>query len=183
MEIPSVIKNNIVKPKNLYHRRLNHKTIDDILSKGTILPSSHIKGRPLLSKLDFVSLTEGKCVKTGGPIQMVFDYDKLTSINKISKLWQKGSKDMFLFELEHRSQGPVKIGDSIKEIVLYKNYMTVDYPQFKNITSHKRDMSIKEKRVIEIGKKHNIPVRIVHFESEECSEKERSEELKGILEN
>lgn len=67
--------------------------------------------------------------------------------------------------------------DDIKEIVLYKNFMTKDMSHVGKLPVHKRDMTIQEKGIKDIGKKYKIPIRIVPMESRECDKEEIDQEL------
>lgn len=172
-------------PKYLYHRTNHSKDIESILEKKAIIPSIQLKKKETKCgsrSFEFVSMTEGKCVESGGKLQIVFDTEKITKNNEIFNLWEKiretYPKSIFLHELEWRSCNPVKIEkDDIKEIVLYKNFMTTFAPHFEKSPTHKIEMTIQEKRIKDIGKKYKIPIRIVPMESKECNEEERKQEL------
>lgn len=176
-------------PKYLYHRTNHFKDIESTLEKKAIVPSIQLKKKETKCgsrSLDFVSMTEGKCVESGGKLQIVFDTEKITKKNEIFNLWGKiietDPKSIFLRELEWRSCNPVKFEkDDIKEIVLYKNFMTKDAPHFGKLPTYKREMTIQEKGIKDIGKKHKIPIRIVSMESKECDEEERKQELREKL--
>lgn len=173
-------------PKYLYHRTNHFKDIENILEKKAIVPSIQLKKKETVCgsrSFDFVSMTEGKCVESGGKLQIVFDTEEITKKNKIFNLWRKikeaDPKSIFLRELEWRSCSPIKFEkEDIKEIVLYKNFMTKDTPHLGEFPSYKRDITIQEKGIQKIGKKHNIPIRIVPIESKECSREEIEQELK-----
>jgi hypothetical protein len=172
-------------PKYLYHRTNHFKDIESILEKKAIIPSIQLKKKETKCgsrSFEFVSMTEGKCTESGGKLQIVFDAEKITKKNEISNLWEKiretDPKSIFLSELEWRSCSPVKIEkDDIKEIVLYKNFMTTSAPHFEKSPTYKREMTIQEKGIKNIGKKYEIPIRIVSMESNECNEEERKQEL------
>jgi hypothetical protein len=172
-------------PKYLYHRTNHFKDVESILEKRAIIPSIQLKKKETKCgsrSFDFVSMTEGKCVKSGGKLQIVFDAEKITKKNEILNLWEKiretDPKSIFLRELEWRSCNSVKFEkDDIKEIVLYKNFMTSIAPHFEKLPTHKREMTIQENGIKDIGKKYNIPIRIVSIESNECDERERKQEL------
>jgi hypothetical protein len=55
--------------------------------------------------------------------------------------------------------------------------MTSIAPHFEKLPTHKREMTIQENGIKDIGKKYNIPIRIVSIESNECDERERKQEL------
>lgn len=175
--------------KFLYHRTHHHKDLENIIAKKAIIPSIHLKKKETMCGShvnDFVSLTEGKCVKTGGKFQIILDREKITKKNEIFNIWKKidpkGPGSFFLHELEWRSCDKVIFEkNDIKELVLYKNYMTAIAPHFREIPSHKREMTIAEKELKEIGKKYGIPVRVISFESRECDEEERKKELEKCL--
>lgn len=176
--------------KFLYHRTHHHKDVENIIAKKAIIPSKHLKKKETKCgshAYDFVSLTEGKCVKTGGKFQIILDREKLMKKNEIFDIWRKidpkGPGSIFLHELEWRSCDNVVIDkNDIKELVLYKNYMTAMAPHFREIAEHKREMTIAEKELKEIGKKHKIPVRVISFDSKECDEEERKKELREMFE-
>lgn len=173
----------------LYHRTNHYKDIEGIVIRKEIVPSKNLlkkETRCGSHAHNFVSLTEGKCVETGGKFQIVLDKEKILKKNNISNTWKKidpkGPESIFLHELEWRSCDPVKIEkNDIKELVLYKNYMTVRASRFEKLSEHKREMTIAEKGFIEVCKKHDLPCRIVPMKSKECDEKERITELKNIL--
>jgi hypothetical protein len=171
-------------PKHLYHRTNHFKDLEGILEKGAIVPSIQLKQKETRCgsrSFDFVSMTEGKCVESGGKLQIVFDTEKIKKKNEIFNLWEnileKDPKSIFLHELEWRSCNPVQFEKSdIKEIVLYKNFMIKDTPHL-NTPIYKREMTLQEKGIKIIGKKYNIPIRIVSMESRECNKVERKQEL------
>ena len=176
-------------PKYLYHRTNHFKDIEGILEKKAIIPSTQLKKKETKCgsrSFDFESMTEGKCVESGGKLQIVFGTEKITRKNEIFNLWEKiretDPKSIFLRELEWRSCDPVKFEkDDIKEIVLYKNFMTKDRPHFEKSSIHKREMTIQEKGIKDIGKKHKIPIRIVSMESKECNKEEIEQEMREKL--
>lgn len=172
-------------PKYLYHRTNHFKDIEGILEKKSIIPSLQLKKKETRCgsrSLDFVSMTEGKCVESGGKLQIVFDTEKITKKNEIFNLWRKiketDPKSIFLRELEWRSCNPVKFEkDNIKEIVLYKNFMVKDAHHLEKSPVFKREMTNQEKGIKDIGKKYKIPIRIVPMESKECDKEEIEQEL------
>lgn len=178
-------------PKYLYHRTNHFKDIEGILEKKAIIPSIQLKKKDTkcgTRHFDFVSMTEGKCVESGGKFQIIFDAEKVTKKNKIFNFWRKiketDPKSIFLRELEWRSCDTVKFEKTdIKEIVLYKNFMVKDAHHLGESPVFKREMTIQEKRIIDIGKKYNIPIRIVPMESKECNKEEIEQELKEKLHN
>ncbi len=176
-------------PKYLYHRTNHFRDLESILENKAIIPSSQLKKKETICgsrSFDFVSMTEGKCVESGGKLQIVFDTEKISKNNEIFNLWKKiketDPKSIFLRELEWRSCSPVKFEkEDIKEIVLYKNFMTKDTPHLGELPSYKREMTVQEKGIKDIGKKYNIPIRIVPTESKECNKKEIEQELEEKL--
>ena len=127
-------------------------------------------------------MTEGKCVESGGKLQIVFDTEKIIKKNEIFNLWRKiketDPKSIFLRELEWRSCSRVKFEkEDIKEIVLYKNFMTKDTPHLGQLSAYKREVMLQEKGIKDIGKKYHIPIRIIPIESKECDKKEIEQEL------
>lgn len=176
------------KPKNLYHRTNHFKDIESMLNKKAIIPSIQLNKKETRCgsrSTDFVSMTEGKCVESGGKLQIVFDAAKITKKNEIFNFWRKikeiDPKSIFLRELEWRSCTPVKFEkDDIKEIVLYKNYMTKDTPHLGD-SIYKREMTMQEKGIKDIGRKYQIQIRIVPIESKECNKGEIEQELEEII--
>ena len=175
-------------PKNLYHRTNHFKDIENILNKKAIIPSIQLKKKETKCgsrSTDFVSMTEGKCVESGGKLQIVLNAESILKKNEIFNLWRKiketDPKSIFLRELEWRSCDSVKFEkDDIQEIVLYKNYMTKDTPHLGD-SSYKRKMTMQERGIKDIGKKYKIPIRIVPIESKECNKKEIEQELEEII--
>ncbi len=185
------IKINMIStlPKYLYHRTNHFKDIEGILEKKAIIPSVQLKKKETRCgsrSSDFVSMTEGKCAESGGKLQIVFDTEKIIKKNEIFNLWRKiretDPKSIFLRELEWRSCSPVKFEkEDIKEIVLYKNFMTKDTPHLGELPEYKRDITIQEKGIKDIGKKYKIPIRIIPIESKECNKEEIEQELREKL--
>jgi len=176
-------------PKYLYHRTNHYSDIEGIIKKGALIPAAHLKRKETKCGSrysEFVSLSEGKCVETGGKFQIVLDAKKVAKKNKIFNLWKsldiKGPGSLVLHELEWRSCEPVKFNkDDINEIVLYKNYSISKISEPKLLSEHKREMTISEKGFKKVCERYNIPCRIVDIESNECNEKERIKELEHVL--
>lgn len=159
-------------PKTLYHRKNNIKYIDEILTNKEISIS---KGKAKGEGYNFVSLTEGRCVDTGGKFQLSLDANKILEKNEIKNIWKDiDVKDWklkeankktgsFLHELEWRSNQNVKFDHSdVKELTFYKNGNT-NIKEFNNTCA-----------------KHRVPCRIVKKTSTECNEKEKKEEFTKV---
>lgn len=167
---------------NLYHRTNYYTNVGNILLKKKLIPSCFLSKKETYCatmSFNFVSLTEGKCVETGGHIQFTFYANKLLEKNKINCIFREmNPEDIFINELEWRSEGIVNFEyDDIKEIVLYKNYRDNNLKS----PSEKRELTISHNYIQKLTKELGIKFRVVDSNSNECNKKERHDELIKIL--
>jgi len=174
--------NNDYYPSNLYHRTNYYTNVGNILLKKKLIPSCLLSKKETYCatmSFNFVSLTEGKCVETGGHIQITFKAKNLLEKNKINCIFRlMNPEDIFINELEWRSEGIVNFEyNDIKEIVLYKNYRddTLKSP------SEKRELTISHNYIQKLTKEFGIKFVVVESDSTKCNKKERHNELIKIL--